>query len=242
MTSRYQNNIRIWSDLAVSDPLWAVLSHPDKRGGKWNETEFYATGLQDWLAVKARMSELGLNFGTQSALDFGCGVGRLSLAMAKDFEQVTGLDAAAGMVDLAQKKAKDKNIKNCRFVLSQAEQLESIPRGSQDLIISLLCLQHIPPTQSKRFVTEFLKVLKPGGILIFNLPVGRKNYWLMKIKRFIQSLAGFPQKIPYEMNFIPLSAISRMIKKNGGQIVALDPENIAPKFDSKRFIIQKLTN
>jgi hypothetical protein len=45
----------VWATLGREDPLWAVLSSPDKRGGRWNVDEFLATGQAeidaqlDWL-------------------------------------------------------------------------------------------------------------------------------------------------------------------------------------------------
>ena len=36
-----------WNQLGNSDPLWAILSHPDKRGQAWDADEFFATGRQE---------------------------------------------------------------------------------------------------------------------------------------------------------------------------------------------------
>ena len=33
----------VWERLGAEDPLWAVASLPDKRGGRWDEREFLAT-------------------------------------------------------------------------------------------------------------------------------------------------------------------------------------------------------
>src|SRR5687768_12932320 len=35
---------RVWQTLGRDDPMWAVLSHADKRGGRWDPEEFLATG------------------------------------------------------------------------------------------------------------------------------------------------------------------------------------------------------
>ena len=35
---------RTWDEMASRDPLWAVLTWPEKHGGKWNVDEFFATG------------------------------------------------------------------------------------------------------------------------------------------------------------------------------------------------------
>ena len=36
-----------WEQLAEKDPMWAVLSRPEKRNGHWDRDEFYATGLDE---------------------------------------------------------------------------------------------------------------------------------------------------------------------------------------------------
>ena len=33
-----------WEHLAETDPLWAVLTHPGRKGGRWDVDEFFATG------------------------------------------------------------------------------------------------------------------------------------------------------------------------------------------------------
>ena len=36
-----------WDDLAERDPLWAILSDPAKRGGRWDLRSFFATGERE---------------------------------------------------------------------------------------------------------------------------------------------------------------------------------------------------
>src|SRR4051794_14384082 len=69
-----------WEQLAELDPMWAILSSPERRFGGWDEAEFFATGDQEVARLLARIDELGGLNGRAAALDFGCGVGRVSRA------------------------------------------------------------------------------------------------------------------------------------------------------------------
>jgi hypothetical protein len=75
-----------WDDLAELDPYWAVLSDRERRFARWNKEEFFATGEHAVEAVMREAQGLRIPEGKASALDFGCGLGRLSRPLAKHFE------------------------------------------------------------------------------------------------------------------------------------------------------------
>jgi 2-polyprenyl-3-methyl-5-hydroxy-6-metoxy-1,4-benzoquinol methylase len=91
-----------WTKWGEIDPLWAILSDPKKRGNKWDSEEFFDTGRKkveedlEWLAQRG----LRLHFG--KALDFGCGVGRLTRALSSYFTEVHGVDISPSMIDKAK--------------------------------------------------------------------------------------------------------------------------------------------
>src|SRR3954466_15239886 len=71
-----------WQALGEDDPLWAILSQPDKRGGRWDADTFFAAGEQEVAAILAHCAALARPQAHRLALDFGCGVGRLTRALA----------------------------------------------------------------------------------------------------------------------------------------------------------------
>ena len=83
---------RDWEQLAEVDPLWAILAAPDARGGRWKLDEFFATGEAEIAQVLEVASGLGYPERYEQALDFGCGVGRLTNALARRFGEVIGID------------------------------------------------------------------------------------------------------------------------------------------------------
>src|SRR5450755_653507 len=87
-----RENRRAWEDWGRVDPLWAILTKPGARGGKWDLDAFFESGQQTIDRIWKQAHELGVPARHESGLDFGCGVGRLSRALATHVENVVGLD------------------------------------------------------------------------------------------------------------------------------------------------------
>ena len=184
---------RVWQTLGREDPLWAVLSQADKRGGRWDTREFFETGR---LEIELQMHLLalrGLPAGRALALDFGCGAGRLSRALAGKFERVVGLDVSASMIETARELNRD--IGNVEFRENPSPRLEGIADASVDLVYSNMTLQHIPSRLAAGYVEEFFRVLAPGGVAVFQFVAGADeslhghvfarvpNRWLNPLRR-----------------------------------------------------------
>ncbi|HEV8597591.1 MAG TPA: class I SAM-dependent methyltransferase [Candidatus Dormibacteraeota bacterium] len=160
---------REWEALGKIDPLWAILSDPSKRHRAWSLAEFMATGE----AEVSRLLELAAQLGRPSrlgrALDFGCGVGRITRALADRFEVAIGVDIAYTMLEQAQELGGDR--KNLSFVHNDRPDLQIFEDDGFDLVYSRLVLQHLPNTdQIERHIEEFGRVLRPTGLLVFQLP------------------------------------------------------------------------
>src|SRR5690348_1397015 len=103
-----------WEDMAQLDPCWAILSDPAKKFGKWNLDAFYLTGEQEILKLMDSVRDLGYPRVMDSALDFGCGLGRLTRALSNYFSRCVGVDISEEMI----RRAKDLNASNprCEFL------------------------------------------------------------------------------------------------------------------------------
>jgi len=86
MAHRLAEHQRDWEDLARLDPLWAIASAPDRRHGAWDDDEFMAGGRRKVAAIMRTLHGLDAPIDRRRALDFGCGVGRLTLPLAGHFE------------------------------------------------------------------------------------------------------------------------------------------------------------
>jgi SAM-dependent methyltransferase len=155
-----------WEQLGRTDPMWAVLSTPGQRDGESRLEEFLATGRDGVAHIRGQLEASGAELG-QRVLDFGCGMGRLSFALAELVDDVTGIDIAASMVEQADKLNREPE--RIRFVHGDGETLP-FPDNSFDSAISLIVLQHAPAAVSLRCLLELARVVRPGGVLVFQVP------------------------------------------------------------------------
>jgi len=156
-----------WQRFAREDPLWAILAAADKKGGRWNLDEFLATGRAEIRRTLDEVKDLHLSLEPGRALDFGCGVGRLTHALAEHFAEVNGVDIAPAMVERA--RALHEGLGNCRFIVNERQDLSIFADATFDFVYSNITLQHMEPHHARAFVREFVRVLRPGGIMVFQL-------------------------------------------------------------------------
>jgi hypothetical protein len=69
---------RNWDMFGATDPLWSIYTAPGKEGNRWDPAEFFETGELEIAGVMDRVEALDIDLAGGSALDFGCGVGRLT--------------------------------------------------------------------------------------------------------------------------------------------------------------------
>lgn len=157
-----------WNGFGKTDPLWAILTWPDKKGNKWRIEEFFETGVKEIDGIMKYVESLGVNISFGKALDFGCGVGRLTQALARYFDEVCGIDIAPSMINLANKYNRygDK----CKYFINDKNDLKLFPDNSFNFIYSCITLQHMEPQYSKNYIREFLRILAPHGLAVFQLP------------------------------------------------------------------------
>lgn len=159
---------RTWEHLGKRDPLWAILTWSGKQGNKWQIEEFFATGRAEVERLMANLDQIAPGLPKKCALDFGCGIGRVTQALTDRFNTATGVDVAASMIKLANRYNPARG--RCHFVQNKSADLRRFPDDSFDLAYSRMVLQHMPPVLVRCYVPELLRVLTPGGVLVFQLP------------------------------------------------------------------------
>jgi SAM-dependent methyltransferase len=156
----------VWESLAQRDAFHAILTDETKAGGKWDVAEFMATGAAEIETVLRHLAELKcVPDWNGAALDFGCGVGRLTQALGRHFASCVGIDISESMIRKAQVLNK---LAHCRYVQNSEAQLP-FPNATFSFIYSNIVLQHIPPRLAKEYLREFVRVLAPGGVLVFGV-------------------------------------------------------------------------
>lgn len=223
----------VWERLAREDPYWAVLTDSRKSGNRWDLEEFFATGEAEVSAslacIKQHVPDLVPG---GSALDFGCGVGRLSLALAKHYREVVGVDVASRMIELANQQNRSPD--TLRFVLNQRDDLAQFADHSFDLVFSLITLQHVPPELIRIYVSEFVRITRPGGLLYFQVPtfvpldppeIKRYSFYpptmWKRIKRW--TLRWFRQQTgigdEMHMHTLPAPEVAQLLAQAGAKLI-----------------------
>jgi SAM-dependent methyltransferase len=155
-----------WDALARLDPFWAICSVPEKRGGRWDLDEFFATGEAEISVVLSRPEARPARF--ETALDVGCGVGRTARALAGRFATCYGVDASEEMIELGRRLNRDRT--NCVLVHDSAW-LDRFESESTDFVYSAFVLQHLgTPADVVRGINELVRVARPDGAVVFQLP------------------------------------------------------------------------
>jgi SAM-dependent methyltransferase len=152
--------------------FWAILTEADARHGRWDVDRFFATGVEQVATMLAQTQHYGRPARRGTALDFGCGLGRLTRALAPHFERTYGLDVASTMIERAQHLDTGFGRPGAVFVLHDREDLSQYASGSVDFLSCLLVLQHLPSRNAiEAYLREFVRVLSPGGVAVVQLPV-----------------------------------------------------------------------
>ena len=217
---------RDWEEMAAIDPLWAIMSAPEKRFGSWEIDEFFRTGQEEISGLMRSASELALPQQRRRAIDFGCGVGRLTRALRNYFPECCGIDISGGMLEKARKLAPE-----CEF--REANNLSSFPDKYADLIYSSLVLQHQPDKKHvKALIEDMMRVLAPGGLLVFQMPLHLRWRNRLQLRRRAYRLVralGMPHTFAYErlklspirMLYMAQPAVEEIVRGANGVVVSV---------------------
>jgi SAM-dependent methyltransferase len=235
---------RDWTTLGEQDPLWAVYVAPGTRGGQWDVEEFLALGRSDVAEAMAWLDRLGLPTRFGAVLDFGCGAGRLSQALAAHADTVVGVDVSAPMLAVA---ADLDRTGRCRFVRNDAPDLRLFDDAEFDLVYSELVLQHLPAPVIDGYLGEFMRVLRPGGLAVLQCTVS--PLWTAKgaIWRFVprslvrlgqRHVLGYPA--PMQMTAYPTRRLAAVVRRHGGEVAGhLIRDDQAMHWRTARYVVRR---
>jgi SAM-dependent methyltransferase len=154
---------KAWERFGREDPYFGVLA--DERFSSDDVAEhrddFFDSGRA---FVRHLVRRYEKHFGTLPrgrALDHGCGVGRVTLALGEHFASVVGLDISPSMLVEARANASRLGASNVEFVLAQDEQSNSC--GEFDFVNSVITLQHIPVRRGLPIIAHLIKEVRAGG-------------------------------------------------------------------------------
>jgi len=200
-----------WNRAGESAPHWSVLTEerflPHNIAA--NLEAFYASGAWDAQVLDATLARIGRKPDQfRHCVDYGCGVGRVTLQMARRFPQVTGLDISAPHLHLAGETFRRAGFEH--VALTQVMPDHLMPVESCDLWYSRIVLQHCPPPVAMNILRHAFRALNTGGVAMFQVPVWLQGY-SFQLKSY---LAGTPGA-EMEMHAIPQRAILELADWQG---------------------------
>ena len=235
---------RTWDTFGREDPLWAILSHGNKRGNRWDLDDFMATGRQEIQEALEYARSQGRDLPMQKALDFGCGVGRLTQGLAEHFGEVCGVDVAASMLDRALHL--NRHGERCTYHLNQRTDLSLFPDGEFDFAYSNITLQHMQPELAAGYIRELCRVLSPGGMLLFQLPAelqpGRLSVFVGRLRRGVYLLWNrtLRRRPVMDMFGMPPDRVQELVASAGARVVDMqENQHAGPGWTSYRYCVVK---
>ncbi len=164
-TQRVRDTDADWEELGRTNPYFAVLSNEKFLKDRLTDEaldDFFKAGQGDIDFAASVLKRRYPDFNPKSVLDFGCGVGRLTRALAKITDTAHGVDVSPSMLEEARLNAPT----NATFS-------HDIPDRLFDWVVSIIVFQHIPTDRGYQLMRELFERISPGGFLTLQVTLYR---------------------------------------------------------------------
>ncbi len=236
MTSQLTDVARRWTELGTKDPMWAALTD-SRKAGRWDVTDFLLTGRREVDAVLALLARRGASPVMGTALDFGCGPGRLTAGLAAaGFIRAIGVDVSPTMLAKAAEIVDDER---CEFVLNSGTDLSSISSGTVDLVYTCRVLQHMPSALSHGYIREFLRIAAPGAAVVFQIPFEPAGGPVGTALKLLPAPVLNRLRKGMQMHGTSPAVITRLVAEAGGVTVSVEEDRSAgPRWRSHLYVVR----
>jgi SAM-dependent methyltransferase len=167
-----------WERWGAEDPYFGVLTDNRFRSDNLtdqNRVRFFDTGVQHVEHVLAVCAErLGAQLRPGTALEFGCGVGRVALPLSRYFARVDALDVSPSMLAEAQRNAEAAGISNIVFL--QSDDMLSAAPEKYDFVHSTIVLQHLDVPRGRVLFETLVSKVAPGGFGVLHVTFAQAGF------------------------------------------------------------------
>jgi 2-polyprenyl-3-methyl-5-hydroxy-6-metoxy-1,4-benzoquinol methylase len=222
---------KAWEYYGKNDPYYGVLTQERYSRTAWGDDakqEFFGTGERYVDSVLEAIREhFGPGFRPSRALDFGCGVGRLVLPLARVCTSVVGVDVSESMLAVAEKNAREEGLLNATFI--RGDDALSKVSGMFEFIHSFIVFQHIPPRRGEVIFRRLVELLAQDGIGVLHVTYsyaatasgGRKYFKAAKqyvplLSGMVNLMHGKPFREPVmQMNEYDINHLLQILQESG---------------------------
>jgi len=229
---------KYWEYLGKTDPYWAVVTNErfqQKNIDDEAREQFFLTGERyvGWVFETIR-EYLDRDFAPKRSLDFGCGVGRLVLPLARRSDYVIGVDVAESMIREARANVDAQQLSNVSLIRDAGDFSDVV--GKFDLINSYIVLQHIPCERGQQLVVKLLDRLNAGGVGVLHLTYSKEVYKERIFSVWSASAPGSSVEITEGFRAVrswlriyPRDFFRKLFRR-GGTVMQMNPYTLNPIF------------
>lgn len=220
---------RDWESWGKQDPYYGVLSDERFRAGTLTgdrKQDFFRSGEAHVASLFATIRRLFPgDFSPERALDFGCGVGRLLMPIARRSAHATGVDISPSMLAETAGNCATAGIDNVELLRSD-DMLGQV-RGDYDLVHSHLVFAHIHPRRGLALIDILAGKVRPGGFIAVQVPYAcsaprwkrllvQLRYRVPLLHALRNLLRGRPVGEPaMQLHTYPLPRLLRLLRRHG---------------------------
>ena len=160
--------VAAWSKMGELEPFFTNVAHGDfaTENIAANKEKFFRTGLETLSPIEAIASRQGIGLRTyRDCFELGCGVGRITRALAGAFDTVYGMDASASHLRVAREALAETRSRVTLRTFDGFASIDSLPQF--DLFVSFAVLQHNPPPLAAQLLDKVLAKVRCRGAACF---------------------------------------------------------------------------
>jgi ubiquinone/menaquinone biosynthesis C-methylase UbiE len=190
-----------WEVFAEISPYFGVVIWDQFRPENLTDetiAEFFQTGEKYIEQIEGLIKQhLDAGFAPRRCLDFGCGVGRLVVPLARRHAEVVGVDISQGMRAEAARNCEKFGLKNVEFI--ESDDALSKVSGQFDFIHSYIVLQHIPTRRGESLLRRMTELLADDGVAALHFTYAKNESLGKRFKYWMHT------SVPFAHNFINLA-------------------------------------
>lgn len=233
-----------WNERARKDAFFYIASWRKD----WNLPAFLKSGEDDYDRLVAPLfRRRGFLTQGKTAIELGCGAGRMTHVFAKHFGHVIAFDVSEEMLKRA--KTLLPHSTNVTWLHSNGENLNEGGDSSADFVFSYLVLQHLPHEELVcAYIREMLRVLRPDGLCLFQFngssrpTMNWKGHlawklidalWAIRLRglsRSVAKLVGFDPQMAgnsWHGTAITAARVAETVRVAGGTVLQMNAEETA---------------